>query len=153
MNRKMRGGHPELDVAADSARSRTAAQGEEALLILDKGGNIEFCGSPGFFGYGSEEANSLSIRKLIPGLALRRNTPGYNMAYVNFWFDDNAWKSFEGRSADGRTFEVEVRLQVTRIQHKHWLLAHVRHPAGQRRAAPETLPAPQALLSLVALAA
>ena len=157
MNGKTMGTRPEAAAGAVSAMSATTGHGEETLLILDKGGNIEFCGTPGFFGYGGDNTHSdmgaLSIRKLIPGLALRRNTPGYNMAYVNFWFGDNAWQSFEGRSADGRSFDVELRLQVTRIQNKHWLLAHVRHPAAQPCAAPEAPPTSQPLLSLVAMAA
>lgn len=130
-----------------------AAHSEQALLILDKGGDIQFCGAPGFFGYASDEAFARSIRELVPGLALRSNTPGYNLAYVNFWFDGDAWRRFEAVTPDGRPFEVEISLQATRIQNKHWLLAHVRHAAVQPCAAPEAPSATPPVLTLVARAA
>ena len=151
MNCETIGTRSEADAGAVPPIPDMTGQTEQALLILDRSGDIQFCGAPGFFGYKGDETLSLSIRRLIPDLALRRSTPGYNLAYVNFWFEGGTWQRFEAVTPEGQRFAVELCLQVTRIQHKHWLLAHVRK-AGARPVAALTQSA-QTALTLLALAA
>ncbi|WP_181358905.1 PAS domain S-box protein [Pseudothauera lacus] len=99
-----------------------------ALIVLDKYARIRFCSlaAERIFGHRAHEVLGTEVTALIPGLPLRNNTPGYNLAYATFQRGNGLSHCFLGRHASGGEFALDVALATTRLQGKHGLVVALR---------------------------
>lgn len=108
--------------------------GDHALLILDDKGRIQFCGDPVLLGNDdSTVVIGMPVSLFIPTLSLRERTPGYNLAYVDFWFAGNVWRRHEVRTRQGLTCHLDVTLRAAAREGRHWFIGLIRrhhHPAA-----------------------
>ncbi len=109
------------DIAAD-------VDGERTILILDTRANIRFCSRPRLFGYSGDELCERPIRFLVPSLALRESTPGYNVAYARFWANHGLWQRHPVCIRGGSDIPVDIRLEPLVFDRRHCLIAELRAP-------------------------
>jgi hypothetical protein len=105
---------PPDPVSPPRARERAAAATQVAMLILDEGGSIRWCSRSACqaFGRSRDELSGTAIRALIPALALGAKTPGYNVAYVTFWFAGGRSRLLRGIDEKGLPFTLDVSVAV-----------------------------------------
>lgn len=106
--------------------------GDQALLILDERGCIQFCGDARLLGQDEDAISGTPVNKLIPSLNLREKTPGYNVAYVDFWFAGDVWRRHEARTPGGHPVHVDITLRATLTGGRHWFVGLIRrlhHPS------------------------
>ncbi|MFO1319351.1 MAG: diguanylate cyclase [Burkholderiales bacterium] len=122
------------DAARRAARTRLRAPVPApcGTVLLDGGGRISFANAVAaeLFGQPLTELIDLPIAALIPDLPLRDGTPGYNAAFVRFWFADGRWVPF--RCADGArgTRRIEVAIESCRLQDRRAFVLSLRQAAG-----------------------
>ncbi len=63
---------------------------------------------------------------LVPTLYLRDATPGFNIAYAQFWLNCGPWQRHILRTLDGRLQNVEIGLSVAVLGSKHYLCVTLR---------------------------
>ncbi len=106
-----------VGVPADSDSERSASErrssGERAVLIVDAGGAVRFCGDNAarLFVGGSDGIIGQPIRSLIPDLPLQRATPGYNVAYARFMAAQDDWQRLHRSGSGGPGALVEFKLR------------------------------------------
>lgn len=85
-------------------------------LLLDLTGRIRFCGSAvaALAGQSPEDLECSPIKSLLPRLPLLEHTPGYNLA-VSIALLRACWSPCCLVASDGRTVEVEVRVEPVRV--------------------------------------
>jgi PAS domain-containing protein len=96
----------------DRRRPDRRLPAERAVLIVDAGGAVQFCGTGAaqLLDSRSEEVLGRPIQSLIPVLPLHDATLGYNVAYARFWSVEGEWRSF------GRTAPVEFKIKPAQRQ-------------------------------------
>lgn len=85
-----------------------------ACLGLDAHGDIRTCNSPAaeLLGVSGQDLHGRPITALIPALPLRRNTTGYNLAYVGLWYANGARRHLLGVNPEGRALPLEIAVDV-----------------------------------------
>lgn len=101
-----------------------------ALLMLDEGGRVKYCSPEAarWFGVSAQALLGLPVTRLLPGLPIRPDTPGYNLALVTFQFRDGRWQGLTARDAAGGEFPVEATLAAMELDAGHLLLLELRAP-------------------------
>lgn len=104
--------------ALPSGHHERRLPGEQAVLILNASGAIQFCSNAAahLFDGTSDEMLGRPISSLIPAIPLRIVTPGYNVAYARFWSAQHGWRRFGRAGRDGQTVPVEVALKAAQRQ-------------------------------------
>lgn len=121
------------DVCYLQARRATrvdAGQMHDVALVLDARSRIQHCDPQNPFIDWDETLNEKPINALIPGLPLREQTPGYNIAYVRYWFADYAWQRHLILSAGGMLVPVDVHLRTVALARSYCLLGTLRFTPG-----------------------
>jgi diguanylate cyclase (GGDEF)-like protein/PAS domain S-box-containing protein len=113
------------------------AESDQSALILDRQGNICYCNNLWMLGGASEELHGKPIAMLVPTLALRAGTPGYNVAYAHFWSARGLWQRHAMKILDGSCLSVEMCLSSVVLDGKYYLLLLLRS-AAQARSRTET---------------
>ena len=90
----------------------------EACLELDADGEIRASNSPAaeLLGGDRQELRGRPITALIPALPVRRNTTGYNVAYVGLWHANGARRQLQGVRHDGRALPLDIALSVLKAE-------------------------------------
>lgn len=101
-----------------------AASPETAVMLLDACGRIGYCSLPEVLSANEGELEGKFVNAFIPGLPLRPRTPGYNVAYVRFYFGDG-WKSMQVTTSEGST-SVEVKIKAIPMNHSYCFVVLVR---------------------------
>lgn len=103
---------------------------EDASLILDIRGHIRFCSAPvgQLFGCDVSHLMGVSINMLIPGIPLRTQTPGYNLAYVSFCASDGEWRACRGLHATGEHVLLETLVDSTTMERESGFVVALRRP-------------------------
>lgn len=116
-------------VGSNAAASNLAPpeQADHAVLVLDSLGYICFCTNPRMLGGASVALHGRPIAMLIPTLRLRADTPGYNVAYANFWAVHGSWQHHAMRLVDGRCLNFELCLNSVILAGKYYLLLLLRN--------------------------
>jgi len=91
----------------DRPGSERRLPGEHAVLIVDAGGAVRFCGDGAarLLDARSDEILGRPVQSLIPDLPLHSATPGYNVAFARFWSFEDAWRRLD------RAAPVEFKLK------------------------------------------
>ena len=121
--------------------------GDQALLILDERGCIQFCGDARLLGRDADTLLGTPISMVIPSLALRERMPALNVVYVDFWFAGDVWRHHEGRTPGGQTIDLDITLRATISDGRQWFVGLIRrqhHPAQDRQPLRELFRATQA---------
>lgn len=110
--------------------SEPAFEPGKATMLLDLEGKVVFCDEAGASMFRGCVADLLGRRidSLVADLPLDRNTPGYNLAYVDFSFSTEHWQRFRGFNLEGRVFPLELSMSAVALDGRHAFLLHLRRP-------------------------
>jgi len=106
------------DSRHDDPRSERRFANERAVLIVDAGGEVQFCsnGAAQLFDSRSDEMLGRPIHSLIPDLPLQNLTPGYNVAYACFWSVQDDWRRLHRSAPDVQAAALEFKLKPAQRQ-------------------------------------
>lgn len=107
-----------------------AALGDQALVVIDPHGSIRHCTARAgaLLARPPETLQGRLVTELLPGLPLRRHTPGYNLAYLMMTFAQGAWHQGRALTGDGRQLQVELSLMVVNLGKHFGVLVSLRQP-------------------------
>jgi len=106
-----------------------------ARLVLDSRARICHCDHTDAIGRSGDELLHQPIRRTIPGLPLSTITPCYNVAFVRFWFAEEAWRHYLCTTPQGRSLAIDLNMRLIAHDRRFFLLALIR-PAGIELARP-----------------
>lgn len=107
---------------------------EPAVALLDKRGVVSFS-SPALgtlFKISPEQLEGLEMVTLLPGLPLKKKTPGFNLAFAESWEHEAAWRQLNGLSPNGDCIILEVSLKKLSMNTDQYILLGVR-PAKENQ--------------------
>lgn len=107
-----------------SRLDRNAAHAEPALAVLNKQGIVRFS-NPAMarlFGCSHEDLDGREVGTLLPGLPIRKRTPGYNLAFAEFCGRQAGGLDIVGCSPTGMSIPVKVALRKVRIDRNDLIL-------------------------------
>jgi PAS domain-containing protein len=104
---------PSAGCADERPASERRLSSERAVLVVDAGGAVRFCGDRAaqLLDTRSEDILGRPIQSLIPDLPLQNATLGYNVAYTCFWSVQDDWRRFHRSASNGRAAPLEVKLK------------------------------------------
>jgi diguanylate cyclase (GGDEF)-like protein/PAS domain S-box-containing protein len=120
----------------EEARTRggmSAAPADQAMVMVDAHGLIRHCsrGAGELLASPPQAVRGKSLSKLMPDLPLRRETPGYNLAYLIMNYAPGAWHAGCIRTAEGRPVLVEFSMVPMRLGRQTWLLLNLREKSPE----------------------
>lgn len=100
------------------------AVSEPAIVVLDKHGVVTFSSAAAgaLFQASPEQLEGLDMASLLPGLPLKRDTPGFNLAFADFWGSDGIWLDFKGALPNGQRIPLAVSLRKLRVENSYSIL-------------------------------
>jgi PAS domain S-box-containing protein len=103
-----------------------------ACLGLDADGEIRACNSAAsdLLGGSAHDLRGKPITALIPALPLRRNTTGYNVAYIGLWYAHGARRRLLGVHRDG-LLPLEIGVTVVNTGKPPSYLVGMQRPAAE----------------------
>jgi diguanylate cyclase (GGDEF)-like protein/PAS domain S-box-containing protein len=114
-----------------------AAPADPAILVVDVRGQVRHCtgGAAGLLGRSPTAVHGSALSELMPELPLRRETPGYNLAYLILNFGPDLWHEMSVLGADGQSRVLMMSFAVLHLDRHNWLLVSLREPepAAQSR--------------------
>ncbi|WP_169132064.1 PAS domain-containing protein [Aromatoleum evansii] len=119
-----------------------AAEGaRHGIVVLDTHGIVRFCTTDAAQVFGGEVGDLVGrpVASLVAELKLRRDTPGYNVAYALFCFPRQQWRTVQAMTHDGRPFLLELSISLARIDRTHHLLLSVCRSRVRARLPPRDL--------------
>lgn len=114
----------------------------EVVLVLDARSRIQHCDRHNPFIDWDETWTEKPINALIPDLPLREQTPGYNIAYVRYWFANHAWQRHLARSVRGALLPVDLHLRTIPLGRGYCLLGTLRFAVAMAEDARLKAPCP-----------
>lgn len=108
------------------ADSRPAS--EPAVALLDKRGIVSFS-SPAMgnlFHTSQELLEGHEVSTLLPGLPLKKTTPGYNLAFADAWEHEATWRKLKGLSPSGDDILLEISLKKLSMNTDQYILLGMR---------------------------
>jgi len=102
----LRGAQNSLSGGSAIERRQTRSRGS---LLVDVNGVIRFCSNSvlQFAGCTASDVVGKPIDSFLPGLPIRKGTPGYNVAVTTVLFDDH-WLPLHVPLADGSNWAVQA---------------------------------------------
>lgn len=97
---------------------------EGPMAVLDKYGIVSFS-TPAMgqmFKCSQRELEGRDVASLIPGLPLKTLTPGYNLAFADFWGNKGELLKFKGHSPNGERIPLAVSLNKLSIDNTPLIL-------------------------------
>jgi len=97
---------------------------EGPIAVLDKYGIVSFS-TPAMgdlFKCSQRELEGRDVASLIPGLPLKTLTPGYNLAFADFWGNRGELLKFKGHSPNGERIPLAVSLNKLNIDNTPLIL-------------------------------
>lgn len=94
------------------------------MAVLDKYGIVSFS-TPAMgeiFKCSQHELEGRDVASLIPGLPLKTLTPGYNLAFADFWGNKGELLKFKGHSPNGERIPLAVSLNKLSIDNTPLIL-------------------------------
>ena len=106
---------------------------EPAIAVLDKHGVVTFSSAAAgaLFQASPDQLEGLEMARLLPGLPLKRDTPGFNLAFADFWGRDGIWLDFMGALPNGQPIPLAVSLRKLRVENSYSILLGF-HAADER---------------------
>lgn len=119
-----------------AGRSRWPAAESDALfdhdatLAFDLHARVRFCSAAAraMIGRQSSQVLDEAISALIPSLPLRAGTPGYNAAYIAFWFGRHRWHTYQVLDARRRAIAVDLTIEPAAIAGAPCFVLSMRQP-------------------------
>lgn len=104
------------------------AEAGEPTLLLDINGHIRFCNAAAraLFCRDGESLVGRAVSCILPALKLTNATPGYNVAYVAFWYPGDRWHAILGVDSHGDPVALEIALHELRLRDGHMFVATLR---------------------------
>lgn len=104
------------------------SEAEQPTLLLDVNGYIRFCNAAAraLFCRDGESLVGRAISAVLPALKLTDATPGYNVAYVAFWYPEGRWHAILGIDSHGDPVALEIALHELRLRDGHTFVATFR---------------------------
>lgn len=92
------------------AATAAASFEQDATIAIDALGQVRFCSAAAqaLLGRSKEQVHLHPIAALIPDLPIKAKTPGYNAAFIAFWFGNGRWRRHEALDGHRRPISVEV---------------------------------------------
>ena len=86
---------------------------EFATVVLDAVGTVQCCNAAAdaLFGVGSGKLVGRELAALVPGVPIRPETPGYNIAYATFSANCGNVREALVRRPDGSALPVSIRFE------------------------------------------
>lgn len=124
---------PVLDESSTGTDGQVVGD-KRITLILDAKGCIHYCSSPKMFSLDENELQGQPVTMLIPGLPLRSRTPGYNVAYTRFAFDNGRWHRQSVKVSDKNFVLMDLMIRAIPVNHGYCLLVLLKplESAGDR---------------------
>jgi hypothetical protein len=112
--------------AGDELQGQSEAS--EPTLLLDVKGHIRFCNAAAraLFCRDGESLVGRAVSCVLPALKLTDATPGYNVAYVAFWYPEDRWHAILGIDSHGDPVALEIALHDLRLRDGHTFVATLR---------------------------
>ena len=103
---------------------------QDATLAIDALGQIRFCSAAAqsLLGRTKEQVHLHPIAALIPELPIKAKTPGYNAAFIAFWFCDGRWRKHEALDGNRRPVTVEVSVAPVEMGTERGYVVALRRP-------------------------
>jgi diguanylate cyclase (GGDEF)-like protein/PAS domain S-box-containing protein len=107
-----------------------AALGDQALLVIDVHGLIRHCTARagGLLTQSPAALRGRPCTEVLPDLPLRRQTPGYNLAYLMMAYAPGDWHQGDVLAGDGRQLRLDLSLTVLNLGKHFWILVGLRLP-------------------------
>ena len=118
-----------LPISATKVRAAEyIALADQAMVVVDAHGLIRHCSGEAaeLFAASPHALRGRSLADVMPQLPLRRETPGYNLAFLLMNFAPGAWHRASVRAHDGSARVVEFSLALMRLGRQTWLLMNLR---------------------------
>lgn len=103
---------------------------DRITLILDTKGCIQYCSEPTMFASAEQELQGQPVTAVIPSLPFRSRTPGYNVAYTRFAFDNDRWYRHSVKLGDNRVASMDLMVRAIPVNHGYCLLVLLK-PVGE----------------------
>jgi len=103
---------------------------DPAVAILDQHGVVAFCSATvgKLLKRDCQELIGRQASHLFPELPLKKQTPGYNLAFAAFWGSAAAWLEVEGLSPEGRFVPLEASLKRISLDGNPFIMLGLRSP-------------------------
>lgn len=95
---------------------------DRITLILDTKGCIQYCSEPALFASAEQALHGQPVTAVIPSLPFRSKTPGYNVAYTRFAFDNDRWHRHSVKLGDGQLAPMDLMVRAIPVNHGYCLL-------------------------------
>ena len=115
-----------MQISHDSVESLSATQA--AVAIVDKHGIVSFS-SPAMeslFKCSPEQIEGHEVAEFLPGLPLKKRTPGVNLTTAESWAQEHTWRRFKGISPNGDRVLLDVSMQKLRMSNDQFILLGMR---------------------------
>lgn len=108
---------------------------DQAMIVIDARGLIRHCstGAGEFLGSPSRSMCGRGLGEVLPGLPLRGETPGYNLAYLLMNHPPGAWHAGWVRAPGGEPRRVELSIALMHLGGQAWILMALREPPRPER--------------------
>jgi len=106
---------------------------EDAAMVLDDHGEVLFCNGTGAMIFSStpEQLTGKHVSEFVLDARLNAGTPGSNVAYAAYTGRRNQWREYCVLDPAGRSFPVELLLDVLVVKLRYLILLWVRTPVGR----------------------
>jgi len=115
---------------------------EFATVVLDAAGTVECCNAAAddLFGVGSGKLVGRELAGLVPGVPIRPETPGYNIAYATFSAGCGSVRSALVRRSDGSALHVNIRFERPQMRDSRSIMMVLGLAENDAAASGRTLP-------------
>lgn len=121
---------PNPESLLDEARAEQ--KGRYGALILDGLGKVHSCNkiAADMFGVDGDDMCGRSISDFISNFSQSKGSPSYAIRHIAYLCEVREWARFAATNAQGRPFEIELKLSRVRIlERDHFLLTFRAFPA------------------------
>lgn len=106
--------------------------GKDAAMVLDDHGHVLFCNREGatIFDGTPDKLAGKHLSEFVVNIRLNAWAPGGNVAYATYIGRRNQWREYCVLDSTGRSFPVELLLDVLIVNLRYLILLWVRTPAS-----------------------
>jgi hypothetical protein len=115
-----------------------AALADQAIVAVDPSGTIRHCstGAAKLLEHLPGALQGRPLTDVLPSLALRPRTPGYNLAYLLMNYGCGGWHSCVAPLAQAADAELELSVVVMHLGKRPWILLGLRRAGDEDAAEP-----------------